>query len=281
MSKLFKLKPWLTLSEAAKYSSEMIAEEVQESDILQMALEGHLTLSVNLVNHAQADLGKTVHPSEVPFMDVIIPPILTEHEEISRIFKGKFLSEEEAIVFNERVVSISGIWDMSMRGCERLDVEHRYLWLTGGPELELCDLDGDVLLYRPEDQVWANLKEHMANNPYSKKSDYPLDEHYRDYNNFYPAGGLPDDCVWGLRPSNLMKLIQALTEPAVTNESLATKSINSYLSVIWALSEALVGELTGKANKDAEIILQALDLKGVERPVTSKTLAKYLSDIGK
>ncbi|MBB5188921.1 hypothetical protein HNQ57_003218 [Zhongshania antarctica] len=224
MSKLLKLKPWLTLTEAASYASSIISEKVKTSDLLQFALEGHLTLSVNLVNHATAVLGNSVLPSEVTYKDVIVPAIMSNKESTLRIFDGKFISENEAVVFEKNVKSINGIWDLSMHGCERLDVEYEYLRLTKGPELTLFDVDGDVILYRPEDKIWANLKEHLADNPFNKNSDYPVDENYRNYENFYPAGGLPKDCVWGVKPPNLMDFIQSLSEPLDKPKATAQKN---------------------------------------------------------
>ena len=53
MSKLFKLKEWLTLDEAANYIAASIGEDVYEKDILRLVLDKHLTLSVDLVNHSQ------------------------------------------------------------------------------------------------------------------------------------------------------------------------------------------------------------------------------------
>lgn len=59
-SKLFKLKDWLTLPDAAKHLSNVCDEEVAEADILRLALDGHLKLSVNFVNHTRARIGKVV-----------------------------------------------------------------------------------------------------------------------------------------------------------------------------------------------------------------------------
>ncbi len=63
-SKLFQLKNWLTIPEAAKYLSIMFGEEVNESDVLRLALDRHLKLSVNFVNHAHAKRGEKFLPFE-------------------------------------------------------------------------------------------------------------------------------------------------------------------------------------------------------------------------
>lgn len=58
----------------------------------------------------------------------------------------------------------------------------------------------------------------------------------------------------------------------------ATKSKNSYLKTIAALSDALIDGLTGRPNTDAEAVLASLSGKGVAAPITPKTLANYLKE---
>ena len=60
MSKLFKLKEWLTIPETAKYLSVVLGEEVTEADVLLFALDGHLQISVNFVNPVVATSEQTV-----------------------------------------------------------------------------------------------------------------------------------------------------------------------------------------------------------------------------
>ncbi len=45
MSKLFKLKEWLTLSEASERLSVFLGEKVSVADCLQLALDKHITIS--------------------------------------------------------------------------------------------------------------------------------------------------------------------------------------------------------------------------------------------
>ena len=52
MSKLLKLKKWVTLEDAAKRFSAVFEEEVSVADVLRLGADGELTLSVNIVNGA-------------------------------------------------------------------------------------------------------------------------------------------------------------------------------------------------------------------------------------
>ncbi|PAV27531.1 hypothetical protein CF392_00250 [Tamilnaduibacter salinus] len=58
--KLSRLKQWLTLEDSAKYLSLAIDEDVAAADLLQLALQGDLTLSINLVNSHYARTGLKV-----------------------------------------------------------------------------------------------------------------------------------------------------------------------------------------------------------------------------
>jgi hypothetical protein len=56
------------------------------------------------------------------------------------------------------------------------------------------------------------------------------------------------------------------------------KTKNAYLRTIHALSKALCSGLTGKAHKDAEAVLTALDREEIKHPVGQKALAAYLDE---
>jgi len=60
MSKLFKLKQWLTTEETAKHLSNVLAEPVSEADVLKLGLDGHLRLSVNFANSVPAKKGNVI-----------------------------------------------------------------------------------------------------------------------------------------------------------------------------------------------------------------------------
>lgn len=65
MSKLLKLKTWLSLTDAAKNLSIMSEEEVTEADVLRFSLDGHLRLSIYFINDSKAKFGTIVPYEEV------------------------------------------------------------------------------------------------------------------------------------------------------------------------------------------------------------------------
>ena len=66
MKKLFDLKEWLTLEDTAKHLTILFGEEVKVSDVLRLALDGHLQLSVNFLEDTRVNYGAVV-----PFKDAL------------------------------------------------------------------------------------------------------------------------------------------------------------------------------------------------------------------
>jgi hypothetical protein len=148
-SKLFKLKEWLTVSEAGKHISEFLNEEVSEADVLRLALDGHLKLSVNFVNNITCRVGKIVSNEDLEY---------TEHtfEEMSegfpdgdcpyedngkpiRLVRDHLMPDGRYFRFERDTEIINGIWDLCLIGGEKKDVEHKYQMLSGGPKVtNLC-----------------------------------------------------------------------------------------------------------------------------------------------
>ena len=60
MSKLLKLKRWLTTEEAAKYLTGALSEPVTEADIFRLALDGQITLSVYFIASVHCKYGRAI-----------------------------------------------------------------------------------------------------------------------------------------------------------------------------------------------------------------------------
>lgn len=195
MSKLLKLKEWLTVKDAAKRLSISAGEDVTEADILRLALDGHLTLSMYFVNHTMARKGKIV-----PLRDTrwsFMPPLLEQPHTESLTDETVALypdhlqklwhetpSEERAkcipmlsslaidanrfINLEDEITTLTDIWDLPFIGCEQLDVEHKYQSLTGGPEVTLEGLDG-AFVSQGENTI-CQLQESWDQNPYQAGS---------------------------------------------------------------------------------------------------------------
>jgi hypothetical protein len=141
MRKLFNLKKWLTVEDAARHLAIVMGEEVTEADVLRLALDGHLKLSVDFVNGTKARLGKIVPTSEAKMVQGV-PLKNGEPCEPYEIALGLKLNGSEIVQFDEKVVPIYGIWDLLMIGNERIDIEFKYYQIIGDVVVESINIDG-------------------------------------------------------------------------------------------------------------------------------------------
>lgn len=241
--KLFSLKSWLTLEEAADHLSCTLQEPVTVPDLLRLAIDGHLVLSAHFVNHASANFGKKVTWDDarlVLFPDLsqmksfeLEPEVAallkdfqkngTRQEQHEWLTKNRAVSEHPKIIisisgdrvadgvleWSREVVSIDGIWDLPTCGSAALDVAHLLQSLVGGPEITLTCLDGTFVVSQ-DGLTYARLLEHYENNPYVKDAEGMQDRiarirkyPYGDPKSYYPSGGLPEDAPIVVRPAAL------------------------------------------------------------------------------
>jgi hypothetical protein len=113
MSKLFKLKSWLELEDAAKHLSNLLSEDIRINDLKQLASEGNLSLSVladslpalpaNILTKEKASLKINYTCEGSSHFDLIgreIPELLanTISYYIDDIFSGEEKAEAEEII---------------------------------------------------------------------------------------------------------------------------------------------------------------------------------------
>ncbi|HRH14256.1 MAG TPA: hypothetical protein PK225_07870 [Azonexus sp.] len=233
MGKLFNLKEWLTVADAARHLSIVFGEDVTEADVLRLALDGRLRLSVYFVNHAIGRQAKWIPWEEYPELVELTEALAKMHgREYVRTTE-----ENQKLVLRcgDEVTTLRGVWDLPMIGNEQLDIEHEYQNLTGGPAVTLQGLDGPFVEGR-DDQIYQ-LQENYDENEYQTGSSAALERlnrHIAENNiegteaesllnrhkeqrkeflekqrtrpakeNYYPAGGLPKDAVIVVRTEAL------------------------------------------------------------------------------
>lgn len=179
MGKLFNLKEWLTVADAARHLSIVFGEDVTEADVLRLALDGHLRLSVHFVNNARVRRGQVVgyedtEWGELPAESVANLPNIPDEAKGKPLpyMKSMNIDGKRFINMEKEVVSIGGVWDLPMIGAEQLDIEHQYQKLTGGPSVTLETLDGAFVEGR-EGEI-CQLQEDYDNNEYQAGSKAEL-----------------------------------------------------------------------------------------------------------
>lgn len=247
MSKLFKLKEWLTLPDAAKHLSIAFGEEVSEADVLRLALDGHLKLSVNFVNKARAKCGEVISIEDAQYWELpadLVASLPNIPEEAKgkpvMVLKGLNIDDKRVLKLEDEVVSLDGVWDLPMIGAEQLDIEHEYQNLTGGPAVTLINLEGTFVEGATGQmcQLQDSFDPREISTPQGKKK---LDRSY------YPAGALPQDAVIVVRTAALREFEQAVNgTPVIVEKPLSTKERNSLLTIIAALCEYSAIDLNGR-----------------------------------
>lgn len=219
MGKLFGLKEWVTVPDAARRLSIVCGDDATESDVLQLALDGRLKLSVNFVNHAKGRRGKVVPEDEAP--------TFWGHLSGQEIIGGLDLGDGTRLVLDDEIVTLEGIWDLPMLGAESLDVKHAYHRLTGGPSVELEYLAGAFVEGR-DGSIWQ-LQERFKKNG----EDGSLSK-----NDYYPAGALPADGVLVVRTAALSEFEHSIDDTKAKDQKpLSSNERNTLLVMIAALCE--------------------------------------------
>lgn len=139
MMKLFKLKEWLTIPEAAKHLSNLFGEAVGDSDILRLALDGQLSLSIYFANKQEGKRAtiRTVNASDI-FPDVSdtenVMLDLTDDEELLQIQA-------------DEIIALEGLFDIPMIFGSRQEVERRYHESIGS---KVAGSFGEIIVKRNE-----------------------------------------------------------------------------------------------------------------------------------
>jgi hypothetical protein len=261
LKKLLKLKDWLTVPDAARHLSILFGVDVSEADVLRLALDGRLTLSVYFVNRTAAQCGK-----------IVAPPADDERKEGLSIKDGFGLSDGRVFLSIGKITSIQGVWDLPMISAEKSAVEHKYQQLTGGPEVEMPWFVGPVV-NRPDGTCGHILKGYPGTggqyrSPSGDLYILPYEENYG------PADALPSDAVFVVRTSALQELEALMSEPETpTERPFGRRERNTLLVIIAGLAELAKVDVA-KPSKAAAVIESATIRMGAR--VAARTIEDKL-----
>lgn len=158
MSKLFKLREWLTVPEAARHLSGVLEEDVNEADVLRLALDGHLRMSMRFVNLVKVRRG-TVIPLEKAKYKRMSPNVMAAFEEMASfrykapckykepplILCGTSLDTNLVFEHEGKFEWVNGLFDLPMIGDDRKAVEDIFQDTTGGTRVNMAWLTSTVI----------------------------------------------------------------------------------------------------------------------------------------
>ena len=300
MGKLFSLKEWLTVDDAARHLSIVSGENVTNADIFRLALDGHLLLSVYFVNHAKARCGKVVGYEDAEFRELseefsatlINIPDEAKGAPIS-VMTSLNIDDKRFLNLSEEITSLEGVWDLPMIGSERLDVEHYYQALTGGPSVTLQCLCGAFVEGRngemcqiqesfDENEFMAGsmaqlkrLRKYIAEeNIEENEEELLLEVHDKNRKKFqenknsrpedaiyYPAPGLPKDSVIVVRTEALRELEQSINGTPGSQSSTKSPTFARIQRAIAAFPERYPDYATRRPKLEADVRTWLIDTK--------------------
>ena len=218
MSKLFTLKKWLTIKEAAKYLSKIFEEKVSSSDICQLAIDGHLVLSTHFINPCHAKLCDIVN-----FENIQTTLSLKGDYEIclsTPLDDDLNFKDRRYLNTNEKLTYIDGVWDLYLEaGAGALYLKHARQWWRRGPSITSVSMDGIYVT--------------------NTNGDFAL-LHDVDDDMEYPTGFLPGDAELVVRVSHIQDLIRSAEEKITPPSSSITDTTQrNYELAIGLLTKAL------------------------------------------
>lgn len=203
MSKFLKLVEWTTVPRATEYLSTIFGEEVNEADVLQLALENKITLSVNFTSHTYARKAKLV-PLSKPIMAPRSPSGIDPY---SLLLDDVTNDGMNLVEFNQSIENISGVWDLPLIGVEHLYIRNRYQQLTGGPVTTPWSVRG-AFIQRAHD-----LRQILAQPEEVDSAVVGTAEMHRDQlEKLVPATELPNDAQLVVRTDELRRFQSELHE---------------------------------------------------------------------
>ncbi|MEQ6916881.1 hypothetical protein [Halomonas aquatica] len=280
-SRLYHLKSWLTLEDAAAHLSAVLSEEVTSQDILHLALEERIKLSVLFLAPVYAIEGEVtslmdtrvvIHPPPgSPLLFVGKEPVGKMEEKAANAF-GKTLSEvisgdqemrgwlesgelraipmaaqmgENTFVnWHGSVVTIDGLWDLPLLAGERFSVEELYSSQVGG-EADLDVWTPNGVWIEKEGRIYS-LQERLYEQGVGFKTLEELtswDNHHRNPSKWMDMDRLPSDSRIVIRRKNLDSFIASLEEQALEQPTEGEEL--RALETLGLLAEALAQQHPG------------------------------------
>ncbi|WP_335916829.1 hypothetical protein [Shewanella chilikensis] len=291
MSKLFKLKEWLTLDEVVRHLANVLGEPITLADVYRLALDGNLKLSVCFVNGAYAKKAKFIKATELVYKQVVpkgIPnfPIgKCFHVPVNAsrpISQGYWVQQIEP-----DITVLKGVWDLAMKGAERADILNRYQQEVSGVSVKIPFEVGHYV-EKGDTAYELHVKgKPLAGSEYDATSEVSavdeVDEQTgelrlrrpRRLPTFYLASNLDElDAVLVVRTAEVTRFIQSLEDDS-HHKALNNNEKNTLL--------VLIGALCKEANVDwnqrgiSASLVAMTDLIGA--PISDETIRKVLKQI--
>lgn len=243
MKKLYTLKSWFSLPDAAERLSAGLGEQVTVNDILQLVIERHLPLSW-YTRHVPA---RRVAPYTALRGRGYSP-------EFFHLFPDNKLSPDQLIISKEwecvdgeeSIVYLEGSYQLELEYCGALmDWIHAHITNTGG---ELISLNG-FFVSDNEGTIWQ-IMEHNSGGRYKTP-----DGNEKELKPFYhPSGIFPDEAELIIQRRDIESFENSLAESSnADSTNLSQRAETSYLNMIAALLDVITEGIPSTETTSSQI----------------------------
>ena len=303
MSKLFKLKEWLTVPDAAQHLSGVFGEPVTEADVLRLGLDGHYKLSVRLrtPTHGligvvcrrdearcvviQRDHDAEEYPVDLAFSDAPDDQVTAQivrgllDGSLIRVIHPIDIGRGKFVQMHGKVVPIRGLWALPTTGDHSDDNEELIAKVATSREPHSTAFNGILLERSPG--IFAQLlwrREHDLGRPsLARERDHePKLKPYEDPAYYTEAYNLPDDAILVVRTSELANFITrtAEAESGAEPKKESTREKNTLLKIISVMTHQKYSKEITKPYAIAAHLEQKADELGIK--VSGDTIAHHI-----
>lgn len=248
MSKLFTLREWLPIDDASNYLSNVFNEKVSVSDILTLALEGRIGLSIRFESSLTARLAKS-----------------SENEPSGKYLKDYVKAKNGGYFsLNSKIEYIDEIFDLPMIGGER-ECIRSFEW-------------HDNLNYEwalTFDEIFVQTKSGELYVLVENKEPGKFKENYTDAENYRFLYGMPEGGRIVVKTGYLRALVESVQRPAT--KELSGTSERTYKNIIGAMLELLKNHRPGRVD-DAAIIRELVANYGDKYGISESNLNRKLPE---
>lgn len=236
MSKLFKLKSWLTVDDSAQYLSIAFGEKISALDMLQFVLDKRIKVSISLMNRVPTK------PAEI----LPLPISITQSESCRYVGDGVICKSLD------KVCHIEGVLDFPMIGDSKGIVEELFQLLRMGKPMEFSphpknDNSKDICVER-NGQLYVL---HKRNEQYYEvhgnadfgNSDFFLEESdevllQKSFDSYIAAQILPPGSLLVFRTDALQEFISTINGvPKSVERPVTNRERTTLLIMIGALAK--------------------------------------------
>lgn len=277
MKKLYKLKKWLTIDETARRLSIELDEDVTESDVLQLAADEQLRISVNFPHDWN---GKFCHITKDLELAAKFEEITGINGEPVKLYEYEKCNADEFIkVYPELYRFKAGIYEMKLIGNSKIDVENAFKAKSNLKTTKIYNLSGFYVF--TNNGIIIERQTVIDDVPYIELEGI---ERANKYDNFhYPCAGMYEieGAFFVIQTEHLNEFIASLDDEI--------PNVNTKLnldSALYLLGEVLQ-TVKSKAKKwtQGEITREILQLRQNEnrtaQGLEQRTIDEYFSNANK